>query len=185
VGTVRPPSVRSNTSRGPRPRVSSTSLATPALPKLDSRTFLRGVVEKALEEIPTDRPPLRSVAYSYMAQLWSGNKQLHYEAWLRDRLGVIELGLHFEADALTNARLLAAFRARERSIRRTLGNDVRIETWDRGWARVWEPVALVPLDRVFLEKIGDRVAAYVIALEPLLRSEVPSDLAWSESRRRR
>jgi hypothetical protein len=120
-----------------------------------------------------------------MAQLWSGNKQLHYEAWIRDRLGVIELGLHFEADTLTNARLLAAFRARERAIRRTLGADVRIETWDRGWARVWEPVTLVPLDRVFLEKIGDRVAAYVIALESLLRSEVPSDVAWSETRPRR
>jgi hypothetical protein len=156
-----------------------------ALPRLDSRTFLRGVVARALEELPADRPPLHSVAYSYMAQLWSGNKQLHYEAWIRDRLGVIELGLHFEADTLTNARLLAAFRARERAIRRTLGADVRIETWDRGWARVWEPVTLVPLDRVFLEKIGDRVAAYVIALESLLRSEVPSEVAWSETRPRR
>ncbi len=165
--------------------MSSTSLAAPELPRLDSRTFLRGVVERVLEEMPGDLPSLHSVTYSYMAQLWSGNKQLHYEAWIRDRLGVIELGLHFEADALTNARLLAAFRARERSIRRTLGGEVRIETWDRGWARVWEPVALVPLDRVFLEKIGDRIAAYVITLEPLLRSEVPSDVAWSESRRLR
>jgi len=135
--------------------------------------------------MPGDLPSLHSVTYSYMAQVWSGNKQLHYEAWIRDRLGVIELGLHFEADALTNARLLAAFRARERSIQRTLGADVQIETWDRGWARVWEPVVLVPLDRVFLQKIGDRIAAYAIALEPLLRSEVPSDVAWSESRRRR
>ena len=41
------------------------------------------------------------------------------------------------------------------------------------------------LDQVFIEKIGDRLAAYVIALEPLLRSEVPSDVAWSESRRLR
>jgi len=120
-----------------------------------------------------------------MAQLWSGNKQLHYEAWIRDRLGVIEVGLHFEADALTNARLLAAFRARERAIHRALGADVRIETWDKGWARVWEPVALVTLDRVFLERIGDRVGAYVKTLEPLLRSEVPSDVAWTELRRRR
>ena len=168
-----------------RPGTDGPSLATPALPRLDSRTFLRGVVDRALGEMPGDLPPLHSVTYSYMAQLWSGNKQLHYEAWIRDRLGVIELGLHFEADALTNARLLAAFRARERSIRRTLGSDTRIETWDRGWARVWEPVALVTLDRVFLEKIGDRIAAYVIALEPLLRSEVPSGVAWSESRRRR
>ena len=120
-----------------------------------------------------------------MAQLWSGNKQLHYEAWLRDRLGVIEVGLHFEADALTNARLLAAFRARDRAIRRALGADVRIETWDKGWARVWEPIALTTLDRVFIEIIGGRVAEYVTALEPLLRSEVPSDVAWSESRPRR
>ena len=120
-----------------------------------------------------------------MAQLWSGNKQLHYEAWLRDRLGVIELGLHFEADALTNARLLAAFHARERAIRRALGASVRIETWDKGWARVWEPVELVALDQNFLERIGARVAAYISALEPVLRSEVPSDVAWSESRPRR
>ena len=167
-----------------RPGTDGASPIVRALPRLDSRTFLRGVVERALQE-PAGVPPLHSVTYSYMAQLWSGNKQLHYEAWIRDRLGVIELGLHFEADALTNARLLAAFRARERSIHRTLGADGHIESWDRGWARVWEPVALVPLDRVFLEKIGDRVAAYVIALEPLLRSEVPSDVAWSESRPRR
>jgi hypothetical protein len=120
-----------------------------------------------------------------MAQIWSGNKQLHYEAWIRDRLGVIEVGLHFEADALTNARLLAAFRARERAIRRALGADVRIESWDKGWARVWEPVELATLDRDFLERIGGRIAAYVNTLEPMLQAEVPSDVAWTDSRRRR
>jgi len=156
-----------------------------ALRKLDSRTFLRGVVERVQEEIPADFPPIHSTALSYMAQLWSGNKQLRYEAWIRDRMGVMELGLHFEADALTNARLLAAFRARERAIRRALGAEVRIEPWDRGWARVWEPIALAPLDRAFLERIGGRIAAYVIALEPLLQAEVPADVAWSEPKQRR
>ena len=153
--------------------------------KLDSRTFLRGVVERVHEEIPADFQPIRSTAYSYMAQLWSGNKRLHYEAWIRERLGVIELGLHFEADALTNARLLSAFRARERGIRRGLGADVRIEPWDKGWARVWEPIALSTLDHPFLERIGGRIAAYVKELEPILRAEVPSDVDWSEGRRRR
>ena len=109
-----------------------------------------------------------------MAQLWSGNKQLHYEAWIRERLGVIEVGLHFEADALTNARLLAAFRARERAIRRALGAEVRIEAWDKGWARVWEPVALVTLDRSFLEQVGARIASYVQALEPVFADGVLS-----------
>ena len=137
------------------------------------------------DEIPADFPSLHSTAYSYMAQLWSGNKQLHYEAWIRERLAVIEVGLHFEADALTNARLLAAFRARERSIRRSLGADVRIEAWDKGWARVWEPIGLANLDSVFLERIGARVAAYVSELEPVLRAELPSDVAWSEPKERR
>jgi hypothetical protein len=110
---------------------------------------------------------------------------LHYEAWIRDRLAVIEVGLHFEADALTNARLLAAFRARERTVRRALGPHVRVESWDKGWARVWEPVPLATLDQVFLDRIGMRIGAYVSALEPLLRTELPSDVAWSERRQRR
>ena len=132
-----------------------------------------------------DYPPFHASAWSYMAQLWSGNKQLHYEAWIRERLGVIEVGLHFEADALTNARLLAAFRARERAIRRALGAEVRIEAWDKGWARVWEPVALVTLDRSFLEQVGARIASYVQALEPVLRAELPADVPWTESRPKR
>jgi hypothetical protein len=117
-----------------------------------------------------------------MAQLWSGNKQIHYEAWIRERLGVIEIGLHFEADALTNARLLGAFRARERAIRRALDGEVRIESWDKGWARVWEPIDLVTLDTRFQDRVGTRLAAYVKALEPLLLAELPSDVAWSESK---
>ena len=130
-------------------------------------------------------PPFHATAWSYMAQLWSGNKQLHYEAWIRERLGVIEVGLHFEADALTNARLLAAFRAREHAIRRVLGAEVRIEAWDKGWARVWEPVDLVTLDRSFLEQVGARMASYVRALEPVLRAELPADAAWTEPRPKR
>jgi hypothetical protein len=171
------PSSSSRASRLPR--------SAAAALRLDSRTFLRSVVEKVQDEISADFTPIHSIAYSNMAKLWSGIKQLHYEAWLRDRLGVIEVGLHFEADTLTNARLLAAFRAHERAIRRALGADVRIETWDRGWARVWEPVAIATLDQLFLERIGGRVAAYINALEPLLRAEVPSDVTWSEPRARR
>lgn len=120
-----------------------------------------------------------------MAQLWSGNKQLHYEAWIRERLGVIEIGLHFEADALTNARLLAAFRAHERAIRRAIGPEVRIESWDKGWARVWEPVPLAVLDQSFLDRVARRLARYVAALEPVLRAEVPSDVMWTEPRPKR
>jgi hypothetical protein len=114
--------------------------------------------------------------------MWFGNRTLHYEAWIRSRLGVIEIGLHFEADPLTNARLLAAFRARERTVLRTLGPDARVEEWDKGWTRIWEPIALARLDDEHLGLIAARLARYMTALEPILRDELPSDVAWSEPR---
>src|SRR5207237_8178690 len=123
-----------------------TSPSDPAHRRLDQRTFLRGVVERVQSGTGASYPPFHATAWSYMAQLWSGNKQLHYEAWIRERLGVIEVGLHFEADALTNARLLAAFRAREHAIRRVLGADDRMEAGDNGSARGWEPLALVTIE---------------------------------------
>lgn len=123
-----------------------------------------------------------SLAWSWIAQLWYGNKSLHYEAWLRARQGVLEIGLHFEADALTNARLLAAFRARERAVHRGLGADARIESWDKGWTRVWEPIPLRRLDADFQRQVSARLIAYVRTLEPLLRDELPADVAWDEPR---
>jgi hypothetical protein len=50
---------------------------------------------------------------------------------------------------------------------------------------VWEPVALATLDASFLEHIGVRIAAYVSALEPVLRAELPADVAWTEPRPKR
>jgi len=119
-----------------------------------------------------------------MAQMWFGNPQLHYEVWIRSRIAAIELGLHFEADPLTNARLLAAFRARERGTHQALGDAVRVEAWDKGWARVWEPIPLGTLDVELLQHLASRVTAYISSLEPVLREELPSDVAWSEPRGR-
>jgi hypothetical protein len=114
-----------------------------------------------------------------MGKLWYGNKDLHYEIWSRERLGTIEIGLHFEADPLTNARLLAAFRANAKAVRRTLAA-ARIEEWDRGWARVWEPLPHRRADQQLAIELSERIAAYVTALEPILRRELPSDVVWSE-----
>ena len=118
-----------------------------------------------------------------MAKIWYGNKDLHYEIWSRARLGTIEIGLHFEADPLTNARLLAAFAANAKAVRRTLA-DARMEEWDRGWARIWEPLPHRSPDESLATELAKRIAAYVSALEPILRRELPSDVAWAEPKPR-
>jgi hypothetical protein len=133
-------------------------------------------------ELAEELTMFRSATHFSILQLWFGNPALHYEAWIRSRLDVIELGLHFEADPLTNARLLAAFRARERAVRKALGDDSRIETWDKGWARIWEPISLARLDAEFVARIASRLAAYVTGLERVLRQELPAGVEWSEPR---
>jgi hypothetical protein len=116
---------------------------------------------------------------SFLAKLWFGNHDLHYEITPRERARTIEIGLHFEADPLTNARLLAAFVANASTVRRALGN-ARLERWDRGWCRVWEPLPYRAPGGELARELADRLAGYVTALEPILRRELPSDVAWAE-----
>jgi hypothetical protein len=120
-----------------------------------------------------------------LTKIWYGNKDIHYEVDVRARAKSLELGLHFEADPLTNARLLGAFKARAREIRKVLGRDVRVEEWDKGWTRVWERHEFQALDEDLLKEIAGRCAAYIVALEPIVLAELPGDVEWSEPRRRR
>lgn len=140
---------------------------------------LRRVRPLVRERVPDQFREFHWESFSFQSKLWYGNKALHYEIWPRERLGTIEIGLHFEADPLTNARLLAAFAANAKAIRRALA-DARIEEWDRGWARVWEPLPHRKPDDGLASELAGRIAAYVTTLEPILRQELPSDVPWSE-----
>jgi len=131
------------------------------------------------ERVPAELRDFQWESYSFQSKLWYGNKALHYEIWPREKLGTIEIGLHFEADPLTNARLLAAFRANAKVVRRALV-DARLEEWDRGWARVWEPLPHRKPDAQLAIELAKGIAAYVSALEPILRRELPSDVVWVE-----
>lgn len=51
--------------------------------------------------------------------------------------------------------------------------------WDKGWTRIWEPVTYEQLDAAFRADIAARVARYITTLEPILRDELPADVAWS------
>ena len=139
---------------------------------------LRRVRPLVRDRVPSQFREFQWESFSFQSKLWYGNKALHYEIWPRERLGTIEIGLHFEADPLTNARLLAAFGAKAKTIRRALAG-TRIEEWDRGWARVWEPLPHRKPDEGLASELAERIAAYVTALEPILRRELPSDVAWS------
>ncbi len=146
---------------------------------MEPRTYLRDVDAAVRAAAPKQLGEIQHSSRGSLAKWWYGNPALHYESTLRPRQRSVEIGLHFEADPLTNAQLLAAFRAHAKRIARHLG-EVRIEEWDRGWARVWEPIALTePPGARNGTAVGKRIAAYVSVLEPILRDELPGDVEWS------
>ncbi len=147
-------------------------------------TIFRALPSMLRQELAADLRDFRFSSTAWMAKAWYGNTDLHYEVWVRGRLRVVELGLHFEADALTNARLLAAFRARAKDVKRGLGTDARIEEWDKGWARVWEPISLELPNDALHETVRGRLRDYMRILEPILREELPSEVRWVLSERR-
>jgi hypothetical protein len=146
---------------------------------MQGRECLQRVAALVPAHVPVSLREFHWESYSFQSKLWYGNKALHYEIWSREKLGTIEIGLHFEADPLTNARLLAAFTANAKTVRRALAG-ARIEEWDRGWARVWEPLPHRKPDEHLASDLAARIGDYVSALEPILRRELPSDVAWSE-----
>jgi hypothetical protein len=141
-------------------------------------TLFRGIPPLLREQLPADLGAVQWNAINWQAKAWFGNKALHYEIWVRYNAKIVELGLHFEADALTNARLLGAFRMRSKDVKRGLGAAARIEEWDKGWTRVWEPFALEKLSAGLAEGIQARFVDYVRVLEPIVREELPNDVAW-------
>jgi len=115
-----------------------------------------------------------------LVKIHFGNQKLHYEANHQARSQTIEVGLHFEADRFTNARLLGAFRVHERKIERALPG-ARLEEWDKGWARIWEPIEYEGLDAALQREVAGRLARYIKVLEPMLRDELPADVPWTLS----
>lgn len=154
----------------------------PILTCVDPRGLLRSLPDVVRPHVPMDIRDFRSNARWVIAQLYYGNRDLHYEAWYRARLRTIEVGLHFEADDLTNARLLGAFRAQERATRRALPA-ARLEEWDKGWARIWEPIEVEAVDEALRDRVAKTLARYVTTLEPMLRDALPSDVPWSMTAR--
>ena len=145
---------------------------------MDRREFLRGLLEQARADLPGRFRTARVETHGSIGKLWYGNRELHYECWIRPRLSTVEIGLHFEADPLTNARLLGAFRSREKAVRKGLGSAVRLEEWDRGWSRVWEPHEATGLDDALRGSLAKRLSRYVAVLEPILRDELPAEVSW-------
>jgi hypothetical protein len=145
---------------------------------MEQKAVLRALPGLIRPNIPATLRDFRSGArWAYLVKIYYGNELIHYEASHRPKAKTVDVGLHFESDELTNARLLGAFRTHERAVRRRLP-DARLEKWDRGWTRIWEPVAYESYDGQLRALLASKLARYITVLEPILRNELPADVVW-------
>jgi hypothetical protein len=145
---------------------------------VDPGGFLRSLPDGVRPQVRPCLRDFRTGARWVIVQLYYGNRDIHYEAWHRAKVRTIEIGLHFEADEMTNARLLGAFRIHEPAIHRALPG-ARLEEWAKGWTRIWEPVPAETLDEALQRDVAERMARYITTLEPILRDELPNDVPWA------
>jgi hypothetical protein len=143
--------------------------------KLRPRDFLTALPDRVRPLLPPSERDLQWRQRWSLVQLWYGdNARIHYEVWFHRRIDRIEVGLHFEADAVTNARLLDHF-LDNLIVAKAVSERIEAEPWDRGWTRVYEMIPLEPLDDAFLDRIAERLAHLISNLQPLL-DEVISEL---------
>ena len=134
-----------------------------------SSEFMKAIPDAARPHLPANLRDFRWQARSWLVQVHYGQPRLHYEVWSLRRRNLLELGLHFEhRNRSVNARLLDHFDAQAVAIKAELGEQVEIEPWDKGWAKVYDTLALEPFEPPYLEKEALKLAHMIEYLQPIL-----------------
>jgi hypothetical protein len=130
---------------------------------------MKAIPEAIRPHLPPTLRDFRWQARPWLVQIHYGHPHLHYEVWRLSRREALELGLHFEhRDRDVNARLLRYFDAFGVAIKAELGEDVEVEPWDKGWAKVYQTLPLEPFEPPYLEKVAARLAHMIAYLQPIL-----------------
>ncbi|GIW07053.1 MAG: hypothetical protein KatS3mg060_1858 [Dehalococcoidia bacterium] len=132
--------------------------------------FLDAVPEAVRRALPAGLRHFRTRKRWGLVQLSYGNPRLHYEIWLRTNVDRIELGLHLEADAATNGRVLQQIARHALEVRDALGPACDLEVWTSTWGRVHRVLPLSPLDEDRLESCASWLARCIETLQPLVEA---------------
>jgi len=103
-----------------------------------------------------------------LLKLYYDRPEMHFEIWHHFGAGRLEIGLHFEAQPARNATALEFFRTRMVEVKASLPR-AELEPWDKGWTRLYETLSAPALDHSLVVQAATLLAAYVIALQPMLQ----------------
>ena len=142
-----------------------------AIRQSKTKEFLAEAAELVRMQLPPElRDPCLVGPVGTLVKLHYGDPKVHYEVWVRRRIGVIETGLHFEGALEDNLRYLQELTERYHDAILSLGPGVVAERWAGAWARVHQPIPFSALDEDTLMVVAGRLAQMVRVLEPAVRA---------------
>ena len=142
---------------------------------MKSHEFVALVTARVRATLPPSWQTFTLSQRGNQAQLHYGHSRLHYEVWVDHRYSHIEVGLHFEADATTNLRLLRHFDRRLIEIRAETALPVETEHWTASWARVHHVIPFERLDVSLADEVAHSLAQLIGVLQPLLEEGMGVD----------
>lgn len=135
---------------------------------LSRREFFETVVVQVRAALPAELAPFRHRAHSWLLKIDFGNERIHFEVWPDSLRGHVEIGLHFEDGPVSTAAYLAYFDTRIVEIKHLLGQHVELERWTVSWGHLFETAPLERLDHHFARMVGERLAAQITLLQPMV-----------------
>lgn len=138
--------------------------------RMKAHEFIQAVVDSLPARLTSEWQNYHLRRHSSQIQLHYGRPQLHYEVWVDHRYAHVEVGLHCEADAHTNLRLLDYFDRHLIEIRAESGQPVEAEHWTPSWTRVHRVVKFEKLDALLVGDVADCLAYLIQTLQPMLDS---------------
>ena len=138
---------------------------------MKTREFLDLLPDLVRQQLPPELSDFQVTRRrTSLTKLYFDQLAVHYEVHVQRTKQEVELGLHFESDPDSNFQYLELMSQRIKDIKKSLGPDVEVEEWVRGWSRVHETVPLEPLDDDFLVEISIKLSSMMRTLEPILRA---------------
>jgi len=137
------------------------------------------------EELPHLLPPalgdFRWRQLPGLLQVYYWYPAVHYELWLQQRRGLVEVGLHFEGEREHNHLWAQALSENMALVQASLPRPADLEEWTGWWTRLHYVLPWEPLGEEVARRWTGELAAFIAALQPLL-SELRGRYAIAPSR---
>lgn len=141
-----------------------------AMSTLRQTDFLDTIPAHLRVGLPADWQAFQARRQSHLLKLWYTEPRLHYEVWPVAGRGLIEVGLHFEATADVNKRLLDWFDPHMVALAAAVDGAVELEQWTAAWGHIFHVFHAPSLTVEMQAAVIDWLTRFIPVAEPVLQT---------------